>query len=116
MLVYGAGINCADAFGLQSCLEQTCLDHGGVLTVTLKVVTQFTRLKPHAEVFQGRTRHCLVPRAVFSDEVSREPGCSASLKKLSAAHRAYIAGQSSPAAAHRAASVRTMDHLPVPNQ
>lgn len=59
---------------------------------------------------------CLVPRAVFSVGASGEPGCSVSLKELSASHRAYIAGQSSPAVARRAAAVRMMDHLPVPNR
>lgn len=116
VLVYGAGINCTDTFGLRSCLEQACVHHVGAPTVALKVVTQFTRCKPHAEVLQGRTRHSLVPRAVFSVDGSGEPACSASLKKLSASRRAYIAGQSSSAAARRAAAVRMMDHLPAPNR
>jgi len=111
VIAYGARINYTETFGLQSCLEQACIHYVDVPTVMLTVVTQFTPLKPHTEVF-----HCLVPRAIFSVEASGEPGCSALLKKLSASCRAHIAGQSSPTAARRAAAVRMMDHLPVPNQ
>ncbi|OPJ71831.1 hypothetical protein AV530_020099 [Patagioenas fasciata monilis] len=64
---------------------------------------------------KGWTQHCWVPCAVFSAEAVREPGWSASLKELLPSCRDYIAGQGSPAAACRAAPVRMMDHLPVPD-